>query len=379
MRAERRRALARCPREAQHGLAVTRRLGVVGEPREVDLPPGRAGERGQGAPMERERAVRRQRLLDGDAGDLVAERDGAARRAQHPGGEALLEVAELAACQLLQQPELGPRRRDRNRVEQRAGARAETGGARQHGVADAVGHRGAARRERLGDEERVAGRAAVELLRVDAVQTRERGDRPRRQRREREPGQRRLRQLAERDAQRVVALELVVAVGDRDERRHRRDPACEQAEQVERRLVGPVQVLEHDDRWRAPPQLVEQRGQHVARPGAALDEVGQLAACLGGDVEQRPERPRRVQRLARAREHADGKVGAERVEERRLADPGLSGDEHEPPATALGHSREGARERVELVRPFEQLLPVAPCRNRAEPDARAPPVERRRH
>ena len=179
VRAERRRALAGRRREPQHRVAVAGRLGVVGEPREVDLPPGRAGERGQRAPVEREprgpaAAPPRSATRAISCRNATASRS----RAQHPGGEALLEMAELAAGQRLQQPELGARRRDRHRVEQRAGRPAPSRAARASTASRTLsGTRGAARRERLGDEERVAGRPAVELVRVDAVRPRQRGDR----------------------------------------------------------------------------------------------------------------------------------------------------------------------------------------------------------
>jgi hypothetical protein len=46
------------------------------------------------------------------------------------------------------------------------------------------------------------------------------------------------------------AIDLVVAIGRQHERGERLDTAAEQSQDVERRLVGPVQVLEHDDAGR---------------------------------------------------------------------------------------------------------------------------------
>ena len=55
------------------------------------------------------------------------------------------------------------------------------------------------------------------------------------------------------------AIELVVAVAGEHERGNGLDLAREQPQHVERRLVGPVEVLEHEDRRAAPAQLADQR------------------------------------------------------------------------------------------------------------------------
>jgi hypothetical protein len=59
-----------------------------------------------------------------------------------------------------------------------------------------------------------------------------------------------------------------------------------------------VQVLQDDDRRAA--QGARQCGEHHPRGRPALGQLGELAADLGGDVEQRPERTGREQRLAGA-------------------------------------------------------------------------------
>jgi hypothetical protein len=100
----------------------------------------------------------------------------------------------------------------------------------------------------------------------------------------------------------VAAVELVVAIRRDEERGHRLDPAREELEDVECRLVRPVDVLEHEDRPGPRLQLVSQRRHDLVRHRAALDELLQLAVRLLGDTEQRPERPRREKRIAGAPE-----------------------------------------------------------------------------
>ena len=74
--------------------------------------------------------------------------------------------------------------------------------------------------------------------------------------------------------QRMAAVEVGVAVGGQDEHPHRRDRAQEVAQQEQRRLVGPVQVVEHeDDRG-----VVRAGGQQV---GDGLEQAVALGVGLG--------------------------------------------------------------------------------------------------
>jgi hypothetical protein len=141
-------------------------------------------------------------------------------------------------------------------------------------------------------------------------------------------------QPAEDDSQRVQGFELIVAIGREHERSGRLDTAAEQAEEVERRLVRPVDVLEHED-CRAR-QLVEQRRRHLVRAGSALEQLGERSADLGRDVCNRRKRTRREERVACSREDAHATcVVAEGADERGLPDAGLAGEEGEPPIAAL--------------------------------------------
>ena len=79
-------------------------------------------------------------------------------------------------------------------------------------------------------------------------------------------------QLSEHDAQRVAQVELVVAVGAEHERRRRVGLPGQQPHDVEGGLVGPVQVLDDEDRRRAARELAQQRVGHrrAARASPAV-------------------------------------------------------------------------------------------------------------
>ncbi len=276
---------------------------------------------------------------------------------QHARAQALLEAGELVlGRERLEQPQLGVRPRDRDGAQQRRGRRAEARGAGEDGVADRGRDVALAGGQHLGEEERVAGRAPVELLGVEAVGLGQRRDRLGRQ-----PWQLaaldppRRGQLAEHDPQRVAQLELVVAVGRDDEGGLRVHLARDEAQDVERRRVGPVQVLEHEDRGRAAPQLVEQGGRDLVGPRGARRDLGELAPDLLGDVEQRAERARREQRVARPPQDARRApmLVGEEAHERRLAGARLARDERQAPARAVAHGVEHRLQRVELGRALQ--------------------------
>src|SRR5439155_27258863 len=126
---------------------------------------------------------------------------------------------------------------------------------------------------------------------------------------------------------RMAARELVVAVGGDDERRHRVEAASKQAQDVERRLVGPMDVFD-DDRARTGRELAQQLGRQCVWLRAAGRDARQIAADYIGYPEERAERGRRVQRLASgAKDARPSHRFDERIDERGLADPGLAADE----------------------------------------------------
>jgi hypothetical protein len=73
------------------------------------------------------------------------------------------------------------------------------------------------------------------------------------------------RELAENVSQRVIAVELVVAVRRDHERRHTVEASGEEAKHVECRLIDPMKILEHEHGWTARPQLVQKRRTDLVR------------------------------------------------------------------------------------------------------------------
>jgi hypothetical protein len=117
-----------------------------------------------------------------------------------------------------------------------------------------------------------------------------------------------------------------------------------------------MDVLNDDDRCRAQPRQPEERGAHRGR--TLIDRGLELAADLLGDIEKGPQRPRREQRVTTAPQHArrTARLRAECANSRRLAHPGLPGDEHEPAAP-----RGGLSQRVTQV--AENRIPLQESRS----------------
>ncbi len=85
---------------------------------------------------------------------------------------------------------------------------------------------------------------------VDGLLPGQRAHRVERERRERHtPHRRRSREVAEDDAQRMLGVEFVVAVGDDEERARPLHTATEIAKQIEGRLISPMRILDDKDRW----------------------------------------------------------------------------------------------------------------------------------
>jgi hypothetical protein len=140
----------------------------MGKPREVGRPLRCGPESCERRAVEDERLVRGDRLFQGKPRKLVTESHGAVRLHQHSGGEAFVECRESLSRGLLQQRQLGLRRRNRDGVDQRPRGGREPRSTSENGVANRLGDL-LARREHLGDEERIAARLLVQGGRVDSV------------------------------------------------------------------------------------------------------------------------------------------------------------------------------------------------------------------
>ena len=211
--------------------------------------------------------------------------------------------------------------------------------------------------QHLGDEERVAAGDAVHGAGVGAGARGQAPHRRARQRRQRQPAHRAPGQGAQQALQRVRRAELVVAEGQDEHRGDRLDPPRHVAEHVERRVVGPVDVLDDERRRRRGRELGQDRGVDAVHRPAVGERRRQRSTGLQRGVAQRAERPRRHQVVARRQQHPrpSGRLAREGADHAGLADPGSAADEHDGPA-AGGGVLDGADQCGERVVALEQDL-----------------------
>ena len=249
----------------------------------------RAGRRAQASePVQVDPPVGCDRFFDGAPGELVPERHTCRFGREHARRQALVETVDRRAGECLEQPELGLRRDDRHGLEElsrgRAASRRPGAGRVSHRVRSLLGMRS----QRLDDEERVAGGLAVELVRVDRVWFGELRDRRGRKRSELEPRDRLARsQLADHEPKRMRPVQLVVPVGGDDQGRNLLHSAGEQPQHVERGLVRPVHILEHED-GRSPGRQLSHECRYDLVRLPIRNNVLELAADALGDDESGP-------------------------------------------------------------------------------------------
>jgi hypothetical protein len=146
-------------------------------------------------------------------------------------------------------------------------------------------------------------------------------------------------------AQRIAAAGQDQAAGGAHQ-----SPA-QQRDEVERRVVRPLQVL--DDEHRGGRQLREGRRQR-ALPRARLDRREHRASDVARHVAQRTHRARRDQRIARPPQDAPrAQRRARGPHERRLADARLADDDHDP--TRGGGLLDRRREDLPLTLTLKKL------------------------
>ena len=331
--------------------AVPGHRGRVADRDRVVHEPGRLGalrgERLEHPPVQRGPPGAGQRLLDRPAGQLVPEPHRPVRGQQDAAPLGRLQRGRVLD-QLRQQRGRHLGRHDGQPLHGLPAARRQRGDPGQHRVPDRRRHLAAGRGEHLGDQERVAGRGGGHRRRVDAGLGRQHRDRGVGQPRQLQPDDRRRGETADDPPERVVRAQLLLAVGDHQQRRQLRHPPGQRLQHVQGRLVGPVRVLDHDDRGplgeaHLGQQRVEQRVP-LARSDAERD-----AGQLPDHVPERAERPGGDQVLAGAAEQPGVPGGPVRElgQQAGLADPGLAGDQHDA-APAPPRPLQGGAESVEV-------------------------------
>ena len=235
----------------------------------------------------------------------------------------------------------------------------------QHGIGDRRRNPLALRRgQQLVDEERVARGQAEQVGGVDRAARAEPADGPRRQPAQRQPpGPVAPGGLAEQAVQRMLAVQLIVTVGENEHRRQLSDPPDQEAQRVQRGIVGPVHVL--DDQHRGmirPVQLRAQRAEQPVTVAAVRHGPAEFRPHHAHEIAERAQRPRRGQIIAVAHEHPalGGKLPTHRVR------PGLT-------CRCPPHRRPGPRTRC--PRPPPAPRRPAPRARRRAPRSPGSPLD----
>ena len=302
-----------------------RRLGVVDQPRRIrpvlleDV---------QDGTVHLEPAQRRERFPVRPPSQLVPESHGVAVEHQQAGSLAFGDRGVRVSRMGRHQPQLGARGDHRDELEHAPRRGAQSCGADQHGVADAGGRRAFTRRQRLGDQERVAAGRGEQRLRV-GVRAGQLGHRGGRQRPQRDAHHVVRRDRGGDGSQPMVERELVVSERDQQDASEAADAPGHVRDHVERRLVRPMAVLDHAERLSI--ELLPQRSADRVQ-FAAVDRRHERVRALFRDLAQRRQRLGHGEVVARAPQEAQlaGCLLRESAGERRLSSAagvgGLRGD-----------------------------------------------------
>jgi hypothetical protein len=177
----------------------------------------------------------------------------------------------------------------------------------------------------------------VQLVGIDRRAARQRRDRTGGQRRHPDLDEGLGRQVAYREAQRVLAPDLLLPVRSDEEQRQLVQTAADDAHEVERCLIGPMDIVEDDERAGGLGSEVRQECVEDARAVALLEDGAQQAVGMRSHVGDGRERARRHDGVAHAPECRAGRtLPAKGFDQGRLADARLSCDQDEPaPGTGV--------------------------------------------
>jgi len=278
--------------------------------------------------------MRRGRLRHRQPGDLMAEPQPSAIPGQQPGRENLIHGRRRASRHRLNQPQITAGADQRRDIQHLAGLAAQPRRARQHRVARRrrdLAHPGL---QHFGHIERVSARQPVQLGRVKAARAGQPPHRVRGQRRQLNPPGRPLPgKLTKSGTKRVSSGQVLVTVGHKQQHRSVPDSPAQEPQQVNGRLIGPVDVL-HNHHVQRPrfADLAQQSTEQLIAASRGTAQVQQLPAKLISDIKQRPERARGEQPSARPPGPARiRQVTLKLLHQRRLADTRLPRHQHQPP------------------------------------------------
>jgi len=351
MRARRDRVVSRVEPVSHDRIGVAGRPGVMRQSSRTRLA---ARERAQHGPVEVPAPRSREGFLNRPPRQLVTEADQVVVDGEQATAFALGEpgMERLSRrCALLQERQRGTGGEHAHQLRHRPRRVGEARGTRENRVPHTRGRAARATGQRLANEERVAARDRAQRRRID-LRAREQSDRLDAQALQLQPLRATSRRRGQRPTQRMVGADLIVAERHHEQRRHGLDAPGDVREHVDRRLVGPMRVLDDADRGTRTAQLVEHDLRGV---DAALPELHGEPSHLACDVEERAERARHREVVTRPGQHTRRAPlpGDECPHQARLADTRLAADERDP--AMAGHDRsEGGLERGQRILPLEQ-------------------------
>ena len=193
--------------------------------------------------------------------------------------------------------------------------------------------RGIRRRDEFTHEVRVTARQGEHAVWVDSAVRGELADGSRRQPPKREVAHVRP-EVAEQPAERMPAVELLVAIGEHQHGVERVDAPGDEAQRIEGRLVGPVHVFDDEHGAGRRGEFVAERGEDLLAV-AGSERIAEPRSDERRQVAQRPERARRRQRVTGPDEHAapDRRPLAKGAHEAGLPDARLAVDQQHATAS----------------------------------------------
>ena len=128
----------------------------------------------------------------------------------------------------------------------------------------------------------------------------------------------------------MVAREFVVPVGEEQYHGELRDSAYQEAQRVDGRLVGPMNVLDYECAGRWPVQLVQQ-GVHDQVAFTSLQRFCQPWTHGRREITERSERSGGAEGIAGADQHSHlgGQLRFDRRHQACLADAGFAVKQHD--------------------------------------------------
>lgn len=313
-----------------------------------------ASERVEHPTVQRQAFSIGQRRFDGPACELVVEADRADVRAQQSLAHALRYGALGGTGDRLDQCEIGHAGDHGGEVQDVSGLSRQLGGTRQNRILDARGNLAVASRDQLRHEQRISARQLENLRQTEFGSGEELGDVVRRETIEADPDEVLRGQLPDDPAQGMVGVDLAVAVGEHQQRVRPRDPATEVLDRVECRLVGPVGVL--DDENRRSRRVAQQSHRVVPQPlPVACGERLRDRRALVSHVPERAEGLGCGEVVTPSREHHTLPCVARGYlpDEGALADAGLTANEHDR-ATRCGNPRHARVHRCQFTFPADE-------------------------